>query len=162
MHRWHRLCSRLCDLTENASGRQAPNHWVAAPVCFARIWNGKISQIDIGEKMKATCFVPFASGQTWCWWVFAALWLLKSGSQNKRLSCCSHFQWLLRKNARKAQPKGNFTCPTGMSVLAGEWINRVELVSTNIDLHGRGLPAPMNEFLVFKAPISWLKIETGI
>ena len=29
-------------------------------------WYGKIMQIDTGEKMKATCFVPFASGQTWC------------------------------------------------------------------------------------------------
>ena len=43
---------------------------------------------------------------------------------------------LMRKNARKAQRKRNFMCPTGMGVLAGEGII-VELVWTNMDQHGR-------------------------
>ena len=69
--------------------------------------------------------------------------------------CCSHFQWLMRKNAQKAQRKRNFTCPTGMGVLAGERIN------VEVDEHGsawQGLPAPMSRLCFqFSDPIFCFK-----
>ena len=71
------------------------------------------------------------------------------------------FPVAVKEKCTKGTTKGQFYLPNWNECL-GWWINRVELVSTNIDQHGRGLPAPMNESLVFKAPISWLKIETGI
>eukprot|EP00435_Cladocopium_sp_Y103_P027940 s548_g6.t3 len=32
-----------------------PNRWLGSPVRFARIWNGKITNIDAGQKMKEKC-----------------------------------------------------------------------------------------------------------